>query len=146
MDETKKYIEMSLAAISYFGLKPPEPADFIALETRVGSGEFRVMSGLQFWRQLSPNLDPLTMNRQWVKLLRQDQLQEIIIREQGWELHPRDIKTLLHNICLSIENGLLPFDKHGLYSMEQLWLAFVMKEKYKKIWNGEKWIVKEDKP
>jgi len=24
-------------------------------------------------------------------------------------------------------------------SMEQLWLAFVMKEKYNKIWNGEEW-------
>ena len=26
------------------------------------------------------------------------------------------------------------------YSMEQLWLAFVMKDKYKKVWNGEDWI------
>jgi len=25
-------------------------------------------------------------------------------------------------------------------SMEQLWLAFVMKEKYNKVWNGEKWV------
>lgn len=25
-------------------------------------------------------------------------------------------------------------------SMEQLWLAFVMKEKYNNIWNGEEWI------
>ena len=25
-------------------------------------------------------------------------------------------------------------------SMEQLWLAFVMKEKYNKIWNGDEWI------
>lgn len=25
-------------------------------------------------------------------------------------------------------------------SMEQLWLAFVMKEKYGKVWNGENWI------
>ena len=24
-------------------------------------------------------------------------------------------------------------------SMEQLWLAFVMKEKYNKVWNGEEW-------
>ncbi len=26
-----------------------------------------------------------------------------------------------------------------LLSMEQLWLAFVMSEKFKKKWNGEKW-------
>ena len=25
-------------------------------------------------------------------------------------------------------------------SMEQLWLAFVMKEKWNKVWNGEEWI------
>ena len=25
-------------------------------------------------------------------------------------------------------------------SMEQLWLAFVMKERYSKLWNGEEWI------
>ena len=25
-------------------------------------------------------------------------------------------------------------------SMEQLWLAFVMKEKYNKVWNGENWV------
>jgi len=26
-------------------------------------------------------------------------------------------------------------------SMEQLWLAFVMKEKYNKVWNGEEWTI-----
>lgn len=28
----------------------------------------------------------------------------------------------------------------GYHSMEQLWLAFVMKEKFNKIWDGEKWV------
>ncbi|OFY39626.1 MAG: hypothetical protein A2Z69_00325 [Bacteroidetes bacterium RBG_13_44_24] len=28
-------------------------------------------------------------------------------------------------------------------SLEQLWLAFVMKEKFGKVWNGEDWIRKE---
>ena len=27
-------------------------------------------------------------------------------------------------------------------SMEQLWLAFVMSEKYNKIWNGKEWDLK----
>jgi len=27
----------------------------------------------------------------------------------------------------------------GFTSMEQLWLAFVMKEKYNKVWNGKEW-------
>jgi len=29
---------------------------------------------------------------------------------------------------------------HQFLSMEQLWLAFVMKEKYNKIWDGKEWI------
>lgn len=29
----------------------------------------------------------------------------------------------------------------GLTSMEQLWLAFVMKEKFNKVWNGEEWAI-----
>jgi len=29
---------------------------------------------------------------------------------------------------------------HFFNSMEQLWLAFVMKEKYNKEWNGEEWV------
>ena len=26
------------------------------------------------------------------------------------------------------------------WTQEQLWLAFIMKEKYNKVWNGEDWI------
>lgn len=29
--------------------------------------------------------------------------------------------------------------KYSCQTMEQLWLAFVMKEKYNKTWNGEDW-------
>lgn len=28
-------------------------------------------------------------------------------------------------------------------TMEQLWLAFVMKEKYNKVWNGEQWGIQQ---
>jgi len=31
---------------------------------------------------------------------------------------------------------------HSVGSFEQLWLAFVMKEKFNKIWNGEEWVIK----
>lgn len=30
-------------------------------------------------------------------------------------------------------------------SMEEIWLAFVIEEKYNKIWTGENWQIKEDK-
>ena len=31
------------------------------------------------------------------------------------------------------------YTSRQLQSMEQLWLAFVMKEKYNKVWDGDKW-------
>ena len=39
----------------------------------------------------------------------------------------------------------IEFDKNPSYaalftSMEQLWLAFVMKEKFNKTWDGDKWV------
>jgi hypothetical protein len=68
-----------------------------------------------------------------VWLPRQDQLQEMIGN------FPDVLKKLYDEIWTG---------DHGMYlgdwgakctSMEQLWLAFVMKEKFNKTWNGEKW-------
>jgi hypothetical protein len=70
-------------------------------------------------------------------LPRQDQLQKMV----NWS----DIDTTLHFVDM-YDNGLrLRYDsKNGAEnlrgnSFEQLWLAFVMKEKHNKTWNGEKW-------
>lgn len=70
-------------------------------------------------------------------LPRQDQLQEMespkgftgFIDWQGW----------LKNIYPDQEN---PFDTRAVrfHSWEQLWLAFVMKEKYNKVWDGGDWV------
>ena len=68
-----------------------------------------------------------------VWLPRQDQLQEMISSEL-WRL------TGL--IAEMEEFGGYPFGLwHGdvLTSMEQLWLAFTMKEKFGKIWTGSDW-------
>lgn len=34
------------------------------------------------------------------------------------------------------------YKKLNLMSMEQLWLAFVMKQKYNKVWDGKNWITR----
>lgn len=66
-------------------------------------------------------------------LPRQDQLQEM--------MQPNDMsaRTLLSQFALWSEQ-----QKHDIpnafASMEQLWLAFVMKKKYNKVWNGEDWV------
>jgi len=61
-------------------------------------------------------------------LPRQDQLQEMVKDKRlSWSAY-------LHDFF----NFSIPYPKD--WSMEQLWLAFVMKEKYDKTWNGEDWI------
>ena len=63
----------------------------------------------------------------------QDQLQEMVCKDWG-----------LQTICTRIEkfskasDGGVSITIGG--SMEQLWLAFVMKGKYSKVWDGENWV------
>jgi len=78
----------------------------------------------------------IEFKREFVPLYRQDQLQEMVLkgwsatekigRFNEWQLNTRDLPE---NITK--------------YSMEQFWLAFVMKEKYGKIWNGNDWVKEE---
>ena len=63
-------------------------------------------------------------------LPRQDQLQEILGDVMG--LQPEFLAKYLYEFAVSKVTKL--FD-----TMEQLWLAFVMKEKFNKTWNGENW-------
>ncbi len=62
-------------------------------------------------------------------LPRQDQLQEMLW--QGLDEYEHWIQKL-YDFILD-----LPFEP---MSMEQLWLAFIMKEKYNKIWDKDKWL------
>ncbi len=65
-----------------------------------------------------------------VKLFRQDQLQGMVIKlkTDGY-----DFWDLLSDFYHFSEG------RNMESSMEQLWLAFVMKVKFDKTWNGEKW-------
>ena len=72
-------------------------------------------------------------------LPRQDQLQKI--------MEPDDSK--IHSIITSVVESRYyePAKEdhvaapHKFYSMEQIWLAYVMKEKYNKTWNEEDWVI-----
>ncbi len=60
-------------------------------------------------------------------LPRQDQLQEML-----WTVTATDIYHWLRKVT--------EFQmRNSCQSMEQLWLAFVMKEKYNKTWDGKEW-------
>ena len=84
-----------------------------------------------------------------VWLPRQDQLQEMLneailaryikVTAISTSMFYNRIKALQLWIKLSCEKNHYA-DKLLGFSGEQLWLAFVMYEKYNKIWNGEDWV------
>ena len=92
------------------------------------------------------NLDmPTNLFSQAVWLPRQDQLQEMVrdIREKSSGIRLR-LVTAFYSWLKEDEEGEgdeLSFAPRQLdyNSMEQLWLAFVMKEKYNKTWDGSEW-------
>lgn len=67
----------------------------------------------------------------------QDQLQGMLSLNL-WPLNHRFSLWLYYQGC----NGLIDLHvkhEHEFTSMEQLWLAFVMKERYGKFWDGANW-------
>jgi len=71
-----------------------------------------------------------------VWLPRQSQLQEMI----DWKGF--DISIDWHSLPCKFYWAKDPLETQGVNgdSMEQLWLAFVYKEKYNKVWNGTDWV------
>jgi hypothetical protein len=95
-------------------------------------------------------------------LPRQDQLQEMVgLNQHNVDyMFPKLSGFHFRNMYEAIENKNLADDKgdklindnqrkmarhfrHLFTSMEQLWLAFVMSEKFGKIWNGEEWVAQK---
>ena len=78
----------------------------------------------------------------FIWLPRQDQLQAMVIDNTP---NPDKLGSLLSRFwvfCSCFYQGKLTFEVFT--SMEQLWLAFVMKEKYNKTWDGTDWIIKQN--
>uniref|UniRef100_A0A6M3KXM3 Uncharacterized protein n=1 Tax=viral metagenome TaxID=1070528 RepID=A0A6M3KXM3_9ZZZZ len=73
----------------------------------------------------------LISNKNVIWLPRQDQLQEMVIDADYAMSY---LTRIMDWAGITLAKYLLQFT-----SMEQLWLAFVMKEKYGKVWDGEKW-------
>jgi hypothetical protein len=63
-----------------------------------------------------------------VWLPRQDQLQGMLEYDDDW-CFIKDFEVFVQNTSSKMYNG-----------FEQLWLAFVMSEKYNKKWDGKEWI------
>ena len=66
---------------------------------------------------------------------RQDQLQEIIVGDSNFSpTYHAKFKQFVNNDPWA---RAIQYERAITY--EQLWLAFVMKEKYNKVWNGSTW-------
>jgi len=84
--------------------------------------------GDYFWVKDNP--------KRTVWLPRQDQLQEMVW-DKLWEYCSNKISSLswgVWNFYLQADDNYYPD------SMEQLWLAFVMKENHNKLWDGADWV------
>jgi hypothetical protein len=68
-------------------------------------------------------------------LPRQDQLQEIVFREPNPFIM---LGRIFNFVRRNFQQGDEDLKKLST-TWEQLWLAFVMKEKFNKTWNGEDW-------
>ena len=107
----------------------PEDSDFVFYRHSLGNGK----------EEICVEVGHNSTADRW--LFRQDQLQEIYVEWAGL----KEVSNWAHSIldafqffALSdVPNVDLTF---RMRSLEQLWLAFVMKEKYGKVWNGTDWI------
>lgn len=134
MDTSEQYIKMRLAAIPDMGMGVPpyNISHFYTNEVWVDT------KGDWYYTTL---IDA-------IQLERQDQLQEMVNEIPEY---PKHIINRLYDFADFVhKKPYLPkrfkdIEKdeacHFFASMEQLWLAFVMKEKYSKVWDGKNWSV-----
>ena len=133
MDKTETYIKMRVKAIPELGMGTPptkSPPCFITDNVWVDA----VGNWYAIYHQ---GKEDAVIGCQ---LERQDQLQEML-----GILHDNFCDRNLGRFCswIGITGGPDKFYnlkyKMQFTSMEQLWLAFVMKEKFRKVWTGEDW-------
>jgi hypothetical protein len=102
-------------------------------------GDFYVSMSLGLTSPCQPIMSDLEKKVSYLKTIkavwlpRQDQLQEMVIENYAM---PWDLAIAFSNVLMS-ENASY-FEK--IDSMEKLWLAFVMLEKYKRKWNDGEWL------
>lgn len=124
MDTSKKYIEMCKKA------KQIQEQRHVATDWEKGDWFLRASTPWVEVVSHRTNFSNLPIPVGTIYLPRQDQLQEM--------LQPIGI----YDLIWGFQNWWLETDpsKQNLYTMEQLWFAFVMRQKYNKIWNGKDWI------
>ncbi len=122
MDTSETYIKMRLTAVSDLGMGTPPSGDFHHLK-----------DDEDIWVSRDGNFYYFAHGK-CCQLERQDQLQEM---RGGFEAGFIDWFYWRNAVYPHMQN---PFNKGWHFtSMEQLWLAFVMKVKYGKVWTDGDW-------
>ena len=117
MDTSDKYVKMCGKAIEIQMAWVLANGDF-EVRLKHGRGQVEVHHHREMTAYYKPE------DHLW--LPRQDQLQEML----SWKF-PNKFRYIVFVFFR---------DNKQFTSMEQFWLAFVMKEKYGKTWNGEDWV------
>ena len=138
MDTTEKYIKMCEKAEEIQKKWKPIVGDYT---TWCADPKVRILGGTAYkiWRMIYPEQEIMQYslchphslsNHVW--LPRQDQLQEMVLPKETFNLAWWNLHWMFHNWIIATE-----FKYENVSGMEQLWLAFVMKEKFNKAWNDE---------
>lgn len=152
MDASNRYVLMCQKADEVQTLWSPKQCDFIISLSDLEEGVsfcrpaeslvqvINMYYNEQDGEQYLLECDELKEQAIWVP--RQDQLQKII------EPDTAKVYTHMHEV---MERQYHDYSKNAMvraselfYSMEQLWLAYVMKEKYNRAWNEDGWVKEEE--
>ena len=127
MDQSSDYIKMC------------ENAKVLQKQWKPDFGDFFVSMSLGLTSPCQPIVSDLEKKKTYLKTIkavwlpRQDQLQDMVIEKYAT---PWDLAIAFSNVLMG-ENASY-FDNFD--SMEKLWLAFIMLEKYKKKWKEGEWV------
>lgn len=127
MDRSSNYIKMC------------EGIEAVQEQWQPEFGDFYVSMSLGLTSPCQPIMSDLEKKVSYLKTIkavwlpRQDQLQEMVMENYAtpWDLAIAFSNVLMGEHASYFEN----FD-----SMEKLWLAFIMLEKYERKWNDGKWL------
>ncbi len=144
MDTSKEYVKMCEKAVEIQEAWKPKCGDWFMCECTFWC------IGNAFQPSTLPGGEPIPVEitgkeygwgciEDKIWLPRQDQLQEMLSEIQKEKPIIRDNPIWLAGALIEWVACDPAYANKGA-SMEQLWLAFVMKEKYDKIWDGEDWI------
>ena len=136
MDTSEQYIKMCDCPEIQEQWKP-EKGDWYQLGIKIDRSPSICILGCHWNKCSGCRAEVESLKKECIWLPRQDQIQKIMKYLSLWELMYGFWKYIqdLNYLGTKPDEYLIK----NFNSMEQLWLAFYMKEKHNKVWDGENW-------